>query len=456
MSTIITRNSATSGSQPSSLVQGELAINVTDGRLFYGSGSGNIVKEFGITSSYTLNALSASYAATASSANSFIVRNSLTASGLRYPTADNGEFSFIQTDGAGNLSLQYVNTTNDIVYNAESFSLVKGTPVYVSGSNGANPKVYAADAGNPAKMPVTYIIGDTIASNSTGRAIILGQIDGVNTTGYPAGTEIYTAVGGGWTSIRPTGSAIVQVLGIVTKEGSGGKGLVLNPGPAELPNLPSGSIWVGNNGSVPTAILTSSLNVASAVSSSYSATSSYLNTLNQNLTFNGNLTLNGTASISYLNVSYESASIIYSSGSNQLGDAVNDTQLLYGSVIIPTGSLTVTGSINTTGSIYINGSAFSTQITTLATENKIVYSIPTSTYDSLFVEYVVKNGTNVRAGYIMSATDGTNVKSTETTTTDLGSTTPVTFNVSVDGGNIRLEASASTSTWTVKTITRTI
>jgi hypothetical protein len=46
MSTIITRNSATSGSTPSSLIQGELAINVTDGKLFYGSGSGNIVKEF--------------------------------------------------------------------------------------------------------------------------------------------------------------------------------------------------------------------------------------------------------------------------------------------------------------------------------------------------------------------------------------------------------------------------
>jgi hypothetical protein len=46
MSTIITKNSANSGSQPSSLIQGELAINVTDGKLFYGSGSGNIVKEF--------------------------------------------------------------------------------------------------------------------------------------------------------------------------------------------------------------------------------------------------------------------------------------------------------------------------------------------------------------------------------------------------------------------------
>ena len=66
MSTIITRNSATSGSTPSSLVQGELAINVTDGRLFYGSGSGSTVKEFGVTASYALNAGSASYAVSAS------------------------------------------------------------------------------------------------------------------------------------------------------------------------------------------------------------------------------------------------------------------------------------------------------------------------------------------------------------------------------------------------------
>ena len=72
MSTIITRNSANSGSIPSSLIQGELAINVEDGRLFYGSGSGNFVKEFGVSSSYALtasyveNVVSASYALTAS------------------------------------------------------------------------------------------------------------------------------------------------------------------------------------------------------------------------------------------------------------------------------------------------------------------------------------------------------------------------------------------------------
>lgn len=46
MATIIIKNSTGSGVVPSSLVQGELAINTKDGKLFYGSGSGNAVKEF--------------------------------------------------------------------------------------------------------------------------------------------------------------------------------------------------------------------------------------------------------------------------------------------------------------------------------------------------------------------------------------------------------------------------
>ena len=163
MSTIITRNSANSGSVPSSLVQGELAINVTDGRLFYGSGSGNAVKEFGVTSSY---ALSSSYADTSTSAS------------------------------------------------------------------------YAANADN-------------------------------------------------------------------------------------------------------------------AISSSYAQTASYAPDYLPLTggTINGNVTVNGTASIAFLNVSYESASVIYSSGSNQFGDALNDVQTLWGTVDIKTGPVLVTGSLNVSGGI---------------------------------------------------------------------------------------------------------
>jgi hypothetical protein len=197
--------------------------------------------------------------------NSLNVTTSLTASGLIYPAADNGEESFIQTDGNGNLSLQYVKTIYEEVVNGEATSIVKGTPVYVSGSVGAAAKVFRADASNASKMPVIYVVADTIAAAATGRGIALGLIKGVDTTGYPAGTEIYVAVGGGWTSTRPTGSAIVQTLGYVTKEGAGGMGVILNPGPNNLPNLPAGNVWVGNSNALPVATATSSIqNVVSA------------------------------------------------------------------------------------------------------------------------------------------------------------------------------------------------
>lgn len=76
-------------------------------------------------------------------------------------------------------------------------------------------------------------------------------------------------------------------------------------------------------------------------------------------TITGNVTINGTASVSNLIVKQ----IGYSSGSNQLGDAANDTQTIYGTVVIPTGSLTVTGSVNITGtSVAAVGTARSTNI----------------------------------------------------------------------------------------------
>lgn len=187
------------------------------------------------------------------------VSTTFTASGLNYPISDNGEESFMQTDGSGNLTFQYVKTIYEQIYNGETTPILKGDPLYVSGSQGANSIVYKADAANPAKMPVTYISADNIAPGATGRGIVLGLIKGVDTTGYPAGTEVYVAPGGGWTKTRPTGSNIVQLLGIVTKEGTGGQGIVLNPGPVNLPNLSPGNVWVGDLNGLPVATPTSSL-----------------------------------------------------------------------------------------------------------------------------------------------------------------------------------------------------
>ena len=201
---------------------------------------------------------------------SFVVNN------LTYPTLDNGEYSFLQTDGLGNLTLQYVETLYETIVNGEATQLVKGTPVYVSGSQGADAIVYRADAADPLKMPVIYIAADTIEPLASGRGILLGLITGVDTTGYGSGTEVYVGSGGGWTASRPTGSATVQTLGIVTKEGNGGQGVVLNPGPNNIPNLTTGHFWIGNGNWLPTPIPTASFTTTSSFNEYTSSANSRL------------------------------------------------------------------------------------------------------------------------------------------------------------------------------------
>jgi len=134
----------------------------------------------------------------------------------------------------------------------------------------------------------------------------------------------------------------------------------------------------------------------SSVSSSYAAnatnalTASYLNTLNQDLTFNGNLTLNGTASISNLVVNQ----IAYSSGSNQLGDAADDTQTLYGTVRIPTGSLTLTGSFNSRA-FGSDNFGYTTRFVSQSNQNIFVSGVgwmPLWTTGSLIGEYLTDGG----------------------------------------------------------------
>jgi len=90
--------------------------------------------------------------------------------------------------------------------------------------------------------------------------------------------------------------------------------------------------------------LTGSLDVTSNVTAS-------------NLLVTGLATL-ASASITYLETIYETASVIYSSGSNQFGDASNDVQTMYGTVDLKNGPLRVSGSTILSGSTDIQGGDF--------------------------------------------------------------------------------------------------
>ena len=226
-----------------------------------------------------------------------------------------------------------INTTNNIV----SVQTDNNSVVVTNNNTGTTVNV---------SRPIASVV--TVSSPGPQGAVGPQGIQGE--TGPPTPfTNISSGVYSTTSSIQISGSFLVS-----------GSSTFTNIGPAVF----NGSVTINGSDAVTTATLAS-------LTASSARTASYLNTLNQDLIFNGNLTLNGTASISYLNVQYESASVIYSSGSNQLGDAANDTQTLYGSVVIPTGSLTVSGivssgnSLNTSGGSTVQGELRSYQLSTV-------------------------------------------------------------------------------------------
>jgi hypothetical protein len=182
---------------------------------------------------------------------------------LTYPTADfaDGQYGVeVPTLATNNVfSMEIPKTVYEYVKNDSGVTLLKGTPVHSTGTVGFNTLVIAASASVASTMPATYILAQDLDDEEEGLGIAIGAIQGVNTTGLIAGDAVYVGASGGWTQTKPTGSNLIQNLGIVTKVGNNGGGVVLGAGRAnDVPNIQEGYFWVGNSGSVATPTPTSS------------------------------------------------------------------------------------------------------------------------------------------------------------------------------------------------------
>jgi hypothetical protein len=77
-----------------------------------------------------------------------------------------------------------------------------------------------------------------------------------------------------------------------------------------------------------------------------------------------------------------------------------------------------------------------------------VISTSTGPHHSLFLEYLLYSGTaNMRSGTMMMVYDSTTVNLTDTTTADIGDTSPVTFTPSISPGTLSLDLTPSSGTW---------
>ena len=92
--------------------------------------------------------------------------------------------------------------------------------------------------------------------------------------------------------------------------------------------------------------------------------------------------------------------------------------------------------------------------------NYVVYQFVASLYTSVFFEYNIQNSTNLRAGTIMAVWNTSTLEFTETSTMDIGNTTPITFRVVLTTISsvvyVQLQTTTSTAGWTIKSIIRSI
>ena len=123
---------------------------------------------------------------------------------------------------------------------------------------------------------------------------------------------------------------------------------------------------------------------------------------------------------------------IYDSSSNSVFEVNNDAEIVYG----------------------VSSSILSTQYLTIpvTASYQTIYNIETGSFTGAFVNYTVVSSSNARAGQLMSVWNGGTASYTETTTTDIGDTSQIAFDVIMTGSVAQLSVSSSLTTgWQVKT-----
>jgi hypothetical protein len=112
------------------------------------------------------------------------------------------------------------------------------------------------------------------------------------------------------------------------------------------------------------------------------------------------------------------------------------------------------------GDLVINSDIYS-GLTAGATH--LINSVSYSLYNAAFYDYWVKSDTptNMRSGTVMVVWSGasSSVEFTDTSTSDIGDTSQVSFDLNISGGNLELSSIISTgsfATWSIKTGNRFI
>ena len=148
----------------------------------------------------------------------------LTVSGLSYPTSDGNEADVIVTDGEGTLSFGNPERLYFQVRNDEGSTISAGSPLYSKGEIGGSNRILVGvcDADDSSKMPCIGIAVEEMNTSSTqdnfciANGVYNTNISGF--TGLSVGDNLYVSDSGGLTQTRPSNTDdLIQNVGIVLR-----------------------------------------------------------------------------------------------------------------------------------------------------------------------------------------------------------------------------------------------
>ena len=304
------------------------SVNITSSNAtsasFALTASSVVSASYAVTSSHAIDAdnaafaLSSSIASTATSASHALNSDTAISSSYAVTSSFATSASFADTSTSASHAATAISASHALfseeAENAEHAdavqfpviakeTLAKGDPVYVSGFNSGQdkPEVLKADASDSSKMPVVGLAMVAAVNNDHIFIAVGGNFSGVDTstglTSPQIGDTLYVASGGGYTNVKPTGTNLIQNIGVIGRVQQNTGEIVVSAiqRTNDLPNIAEDHLWLGDSNGVPQATDKDALTVGTA-----SLALDVISTANLNVT-----------SISASNATFTSASIGY-------------------------------------------------------------------------------------------------------------------------------------------------
>ena len=256
----------------------------------YHSGSSVNFNSFISASSFNappgvINQLTASYAISASVEVRKEISSSYADTASYVETAQTASY-VLNANNATDLTIQVKNT--------QTSTILKGQVLHSVGVTGENINVITASNDSAASMPGFAVANQDISSNAAGQAIISGKIKNIDTSGLTAGSNVYVNLNGGYTGTKPTGSSLIQNIGVVGKvNATEGELIILGAGRSnDVPNLLDNQIFFGSGSNQ-----SQQIHISGALDS----------TIINNITASGNISASGI--INGLSGSFESLDV---------------------------------------------------------------------------------------------------------------------------------------------------